>query len=182
MFEILGTIFSSVFAGGATGIIGLIAQRIADHKNKQLDLQSQKMRQEYDILRRETDSKTSVKEIEGKTQIAQIESQTEQDKADATVLTASYALEPTRYSSQTAPQSKILIILDVFRGCVRPFLTIYLCAVTTAIYLQAYGILQKNSLTSEQALELNKKIIDTILYLTTTCVLWWFGTRNKGLK
>ena len=31
----------------------------------------------------------------------------------------------------------------------------------------------------DQTEEMWGLIVGTILYLTTTCVLWWFGTRNK---
>jgi hypothetical protein len=27
--------------------------------------------------------------------------------------------------------------------------------------------------------QLHQQIVFTLLYLFTTCVLWWFGTRNK---
>ncbi len=37
-----------------------------------------------------------------------------------------------------------------------------------------------DSLSAEQAIQLIQMVVGTILYLTTTCVLWWFGTRNKG--
>jgi hypothetical protein len=55
---------------------------------------------------------------------------------------------------------------------------VYLCILTTLIYLLARNKVTAEDLTSTEALDLLKLIIGSILYLTTTCVLWWFGTRN----
>lgn len=74
-----------------------------------------------------------------------------------------------------------LVALDVLRGVIRPGLTVYLCAITTLVYLEARGILAAAgaSLNPTQALAVHDLIVSTILYLTTTTVLWWFGTRNS---
>jgi len=72
------------------------------------------------------------------------------------------------------------VIIDFIRGIVRPGLTVYLCALTTMIYVQARELLGKEDMTLASAIELEKLIVQTILYLTTTCILWWFGTRNSA--
>ena len=90
--------------------------------------------------------------------------------------------EPVRYSEgvqATPTQAWLLLLLDLVRGLVRPGLTVYLCFVTTVVYLQARGLLVASPLTPEQAVGMVNQIIATVLYLTTTCVLWWFGTRSK---
>jgi hypothetical protein len=94
---------------------------------------------------------------------------------------ASFKMD-TRYSegaAYTKGQAWGLVALDVVRGLVRPGLTVYLCVLTTMIYLQARELIGKEDLNPDQALALEGQIVNTILYLTTTCVLWWFGTRNK---
>src|SRR5262249_44371924 len=104
------------------------------------------------------------------------------DAAASRAFEASYAMEPKRYS-EGVPVGKVggflLILLDLFRGVVRPALTVYLCAISTLIYLQARELIGKENLSTDQALQIEHLIVGTILYLTTTCVLWWFGTRNK---
>jgi hypothetical protein len=67
----------------------------------------------------------------------------------------------------------------MFRGIVRPALTVYLCVLTTYVWLQVHQVLDKQPLSGSEALQIWQLIVGTILYLTTTCVLWWFGTRNK---
>jgi hypothetical protein len=193
MLEILGTVFGSIFSGGATGIIGVVAQRFADYKNKQLDMQLEAQRQANALQMKEVDAKIMAQEATAKVEQTKVEGElrkeddiikgkTETDVADAAALAASYNLEPKQFSSGTLTDGQrwLMVVLDAFRGAVRPLLTIYLCMLTTLVYYQARNILSGQQLDMATAMELEKMIVGTILYLTTTCVLWWFGTRNKG--
>lgn len=183
MLEILGTVVGSIFSGGATGIIGVIAQRFADYKNKQLDMQLEAQRQANALALKDADAKIMAQEWAAKTQVAQIETAGATDVADAQAFAASYQLEPKRYSSEaslTPGQNWLMVVLDFCRGIVRPALTIYLCALVTIVYFLARDKVRAEDLTSTEALELLKLIIGTILYVWTTVTLWWFGSRNKG--
>jgi hypothetical protein len=182
MLEILGTIFGSVFSGGATGLIGVALQRYADFKNKQLDMQLAKQKFDQDVALKQLDMQVMEKEWAGRVQVAQTEAEATADAAASQAFAASYGMEPKRYS-EGVPVGKVggflLILLDLFRGIVRPALTVYLCVLTTYIWLQVHEVMAKEPLTSGEALKIWQLIVGTILYLTTTCVLWWFGTRNK---
>ena len=187
MLEIIGLVFSSIFSGGATGLMGAAAQRYADYKNKELDIQLEKQRGELELAKREKDAQIMAQEWAGRTRVADIERVGAESVADANAFSTSFALEPKRYAEGvvfTQGQAWVMVLTDTFRGIVRPLLTIYLCVLTTMIYVQARALLSKEDLDVSQALELEKLIVGTVLYLTTTCVLWWFGTRNKqnGLK
>ena len=72
-----------------------------------------------------------------------------------------------------------MVSLDAFRGFIRPALTVYLCALTTYVWFQVRAVLATEDLDPAAVLDVWKMVVGTILYLTTTCVLWWFGTRNK---
>jgi hypothetical protein len=183
MFETIAGIFGSILSGGATGLLGVGIQRIADYKNKKLDIEIQKQKFEQERALRELDAKIMEQEWAARTKVAQVEAEGKREVADAEAFAASFKLEPVRYSEGVKPGPVggfMLIFLDFLRGIVRPGLTVYLCVLTTLIYLQARELLNKEDLTSEQALGVESFIINTILYLTTTCVLWWFGTRNRG--
>jgi hypothetical protein len=182
MLTILGTIFSSIFSGGATGIIGVIAQRFADYKNKQLDMQLEAQRHANAVALRRVDAEIMAQEWAARTKVAEVEGETAKEVADAAAFGKSFEMEPQRYSGEklTPNQQWVMVALDAFRGAVRPMLTVYLCVLTTLIYILARQKVQAEDLTSGEALELLKLIIGSILYLTTTCVLWWFGTRNKN--
>ena len=183
MLELLGTVFGSIFSGGATGIIGVIAQRIADYKNKQLDIEAQAKRAEHEIAMRKADAEIMAQEWAARTKVAEVEAAGREAVAAEQSFAASFGMEPKRYAEGVKPsrgQGWVLVMLDALRGSVRPVLTVYLCAVTTMVYLQAYSIMETQPLTADQAIDLVRLIIGTILYLTTTCVLWWFGTRNRS--
>ena len=182
MLEIIGTIFGSVFSGGATGLIGVGLQRYADHKNKQLDIQLAKQKFDQDLALKQMDMQMMEKEWAGRVQVAQTEAEAAADVAASRAFEASLASEPKRYSEGVKvgrAGGLLLVLMDVFRGMVRPALTVYLCVLSTLIYYQARELVAKENLTPDQSLSIENMIVGTILYLTTTCVLWWFGTRNK---
>lgn len=178
MLSFLSTIFSSVFAGGATGIIGVIAQRFADYKNKQLDLQAEKQRNEFALAMKDKDAAIMQQEWAARTTIAATDADARVQVADAAAFGESLgeaALSDHAHVSRW--QQWLFVLVDVVRAMIRPGLTVYLCALTTMIYLEVRVV--TDVVSQDKAYELLDLIVGTILYLTTTCVLWWFGTRNK---
>lgn len=185
MLEILGTIFGSIFSGGATGLIGVVLQRFADYKNKQLELQIDAQKQSHEIALRRVDAEISAQEWAARTQVAQVEAAGKEAVADAQAFAASFGLEPKRYAEGvklTTGQAWLMVVLDALRGSVRPLLTVYLCFLTTVVWYQARSVLGAENLDTQAALDVWKMVVGNILYLTTTCVLWWFGTRNKAAQ
>lgn len=183
MLEILGTIFGSIFSGGATGLIGAAAQRYADYKNKQLDMQLNAQKFANEVALRKVDAEIMEQEWAARTQVATVEGEAAKDVAASNAFAESYKMEPQRYSDAsklTPGQTWIMVLLDGLRGSVRPLLTIYLCGLTTAVWIQAHSKLSVEDLDSSSALDVWKMVVGNILYLTTTVVLWWFGTRNKA--
>jgi hypothetical protein len=183
MFEVLGVIFGNIFSGGATGLLGVIAQRFADYKNKQLDMELEKQRHANAVELRRVDAEIMAQEWAAKTKVAEVEADAAKDVAASNAFAESFKMEPQQYSDSkrlTPRQQWVMVILDALRGSVRPLLTLYLIVLTTAVWIQARAKLGVEDLTGETALEVWKMVVGNILYLTTTVVLWWFGTRNKG--
>ena len=58
-------------------------------------------------------------------------------------------------------------------------LTLYLVIVAHMMYINLHAMLQERGaqLTGEQIQTLAMQVIGTLLYLATTAVVWWFGTR-----
>lgn len=181
MLELLGTVFSSIVAGGMTGILGVVVQRFFDMKNKTLDMQLIEKKHAHEVQMKRVDAEIMDKEFANRTQVANIEATSREAVADAQAFASSFN-EPQRYSDSVKPslgQAWLLVILDFIRGIVRPALTVYLCAVTTLIYLNAKATIDEYPMPHEDAVNLINTVVNTILYLCSTCVLWWFGTRNK---
>jgi hypothetical protein len=183
--DLLATVLSSIFGGGATGLLGVILQRFADYKNKQLDMQLERQRAELEIAKRRVDAEIAAQEWAARTKVAQIEGETAQEVAQSEAFKASLFQEPSRYSSATGltrGQQWILVGLDTLRGSVRPLLTLYLCVLTTLIWLNVKNVLGGAVISPDftSAIEIWKIVVGHVLYLSTVVTLWWFGTRNKG--
>lgn len=169
----------SVLSGGATGLIGTAIQSIYQYKTRQLDIDLEKTKAANELEKQKLDIQMQAQEWASRTQIATITTQGEVDQADAATLGASYQLEPQQYSEKTLlthAQNWIFVFIDALRAVIRPGLTVYLCAVTTMIYMQTRGLITTNQVDSFALLE---KLVNTILYVTTTVILWYFGSRNK---
>lgn len=180
--DVLATIFGSIFSGGATGLLGVLIQRWADYKNKQLDLQLEKERRETEIAKRKADAEVISAEWNGRLKVATAEGDTAKDVAETNAFAQTLFKEPERYSNAatvTPGQQWILVVLDALRGAVRPLLTIYLCALTTYVWFQVRELVAAENLDGTAAIEVWKMVVGNILYLTTTVTLWWFGTRNR---
>lgn len=152
--------------GGLTGLIGGIAQKFADYKTKKLELEMIQKKTESEIALRKVDAEIMAQEWAARTKVAEIETASEDFKASFN--------EPKLYSEKVTPNEKqgwLLVFVDFLRGFVRPALTLYLCAIITVLYLRTDG-----GKVDPQS------IVDTILYLATLSVSWWFGSRTGKQK
>jgi hypothetical protein len=170
----------SVLSGGATGLIGTAIHSIVEFKTKKLEIELQKTKFANEIEMRRVDAQIMQQEWASRTKVAEIEGASAEAVADAKAFAASFN-EPQQYSEKslvTKSQNWALVFLDVLRGCIRPVLTVYLCGITTLIYIQARQLIS-DGLTVPEALDLTNRVVETVLFLTTVCVTWWFGTRTK---
>ncbi len=153
---------SDLVFGGITGLVGGALQKLADYKTKKLEVEDNKLKRDHEERLRKLDSEIMAQEWAQRTKVAEVE-------ADVRMYEASQN-EPELYSAAVKPtkgQGWILVALDALRGSVRPLLTLYLCGVTTFMYAETDG-----GTINPQT------VVDTILYLTTVCVGWWFASRG----
>jgi hypothetical protein len=71
--------------------------------------------------------------------------------------------------------------VDWLRGFMRPALTLYLTGLTTVITWMAWDIMKKYGLegmTAIEAVAIFNEVITIVVYLTVSCVTWWFGDRR----
>lgn len=186
--DTLLTFGGSILSGGATGLLGVLVQRWADHKKQQMDLEVLREQNRHALALREVDIRLTDREWAGRVAVAREEGEARVQAADAAAFGATLTAEPVRWAEGAGPDGRLgragwflMILLDVFRGVVRPGLTVFLCWITTRIYYQTQQLLETYgaSLTAADLVGIIRLVIATILYLTTTCVLWWFGTRNR---
>lgn len=180
--DIFGGI-ASVLSGGVTGLIGTVTQKIFDYKSKQLDIQLQKDKFANDVEMKKAEAAIMAQEWAARTQVAKIETEGASDVQDSKGFAASFSTEPQRYSqgSLSEKQNWLMVFLDFMRGIIRPGLTLYLCAIATMLYINARKMVP-NMVPVDETLAMVRQITDTLLYLFTTCVCWWFGSRGDGKK
>jgi len=177
-------LISSIFSGGLTGLLGVAFQRFFDFLKVKQEIEMRKLDQAHEINMRKADAEIMAQEWAARTQVATIEGASKEAVAADNAFAASFAMEPKQYSAKVKVgpfAGFLLVLIDFLRGIVRPGLTVYLCVITTLIYLEAKAIMATVdwALETAQAVSIHERIVATILYLTTTCVLWWFGTRNR---
>lgn len=152
----------SVLTGGATGLLGTVVsgaidffQSRAEH-NRELDL-------------RRLDIELAQAEANSAERVAAIEAEGARGRAELEAMAASYREASSRMSR---PGDGFLMkLVDFVRGMTRPVLTWGLVALVGVIYftLGAGGL---------EPEAIRPRIIETVLYLTTAAVLWWFGQRQ----
>lgn len=174
---------ASILGGGITGVIGSVAQRIFEYKTKKLEIELQKEKFANEQALRKLDAEIMSQEWAARAKVAQVEGEANIETEDAKAFASALTSEPKLYheGTLTSAQNWLMVVLDFARGIIRPGLTIYLCALTTLIYIQARAVMG-HFIDPTQAYNLVDGIVQTVLYLTSTCVLFWFGTRNTGKK
>lgn len=196
MLTILGTLLSSIFAGGATGLLGVLIQRFFDMKARSQDLELVRINNAHaialadkEITKAEVGAKAQVdvadRDLQARIEEARADLQGREAEAAAAVQEASYRHDGAKFLTGAVLRSRSRFVLwtmaavDAARGLVRPGLTAYLVVLTHLMYADMQSLLAKHG--EEMALstvrELQLQIVATILYLVTVAVVWWFGTR-----
>jgi hypothetical protein len=165
----VGEYLTSILAGGATGLLGTGISRVFSFfENKQ------KYRQQLELLRinreaakEESEYRLKEAELSGKLKLSQIEEEGRAaSEAGANLaLGNSYLEAATRWSEGNSPW---MVFVDVLRGVTRPGLTILLCLTAFVMW------------TRTEDKDLENQIVMTFLYLNTSAVLWWFGSRPSS--
>ena len=181
MLGILGSFITSGVLGGLTGVLGNWLQQRANAKMKKLEIEADVVRMAHELKIKEADLAIMGKEWAGRQGVAIAEASGAEAVAELKAFTNSYNIGP-QYSKGIEPstgQAWALVALDLFRGSIRPGLTVFLIAMTAKIYFQAQTLMVAPLITQELASDIVIKVISTILYLTTSSFMWWFGSRNN---
>jgi len=143
-------LLTSIFAGGATGIFGSFINRIFGFFEKREE-------RKFVLQKYKLDAEARTQEHEYHMEEARLE-------ANSKALQASYAHD----SSIGVASTWVINILRL----VRPLLTVFLIILSASVI---FHLSTSDQLNSAQA----NYIIQSILYLTTTAITWWFGDRSR---
>ena len=72
--------------------------------------------------------------------------------------------------------------VDGLRGLMRPVITLYFAIIMTVIAYQLMKLNNGQWVNPTEAQAMLREVINAIIFLTTTAVTWWFGSRpsNRG--
>ena len=164
--SILSMVGSAV-AGGATGLIGTIGTKVLEYKTRKEELK-------FELEHRKVDIEEIKLETERDIAVSNIEADAQRDVAASNIQIASYDSDKAKYGDK-------LWFVDMVRGFMRPLITLYMLSIMTwlaiVIHQSVSGI---EAMSAEQVLSLWVIIIDAVIYLTTTAVTWWFGSRPSS--
>ena len=148
----------SLAAGGATGLVGTALSYATRHLGARQGHQQEVELRQLDLRIAETEAQTAERQ-------AALETDTRTQEAEWEAVHASYKEAARRWSR--AGDSGWMVFVDVVRGLTRPALT----WASVAGLGWIWWFLPVEAAVSE-------RVVDTIIYLASTCVLWWFGARG----
>lgn len=194
---------SNLLTGGASGLLGGITGIFGGVVTAFTNYKMQKLKNEHDLAMIKAETDAMVAEAEAKIEVTRAETAAEIEVAEVKALTESYkeaskSLFDSSYMKMLMKDGKwwyprimmgtliafLFGIIDFIKSSCRPFLTFYLMGASTWVTLLAYKVLL-NSLggdviTPEQAYRLFNVAVNTVMYLTVTCVSWWFADRRTA--
>ena len=187
--------------GGITGLVGSAVTGIFNYKTQKLKNEMdkwkgehvlKKMDKEMEIIKTETEASITITtaEIEGAIELSEADAYKESQKHSAALFAPSFADRMFAVEGWlkwiTIPIGSFIGLLfgvvDFLKTFMRPGLTMYLTGMTTYITIIAYDIIRQEGmeLTADQATAIFMRVINIVVYLTVTCVTWWFADRRMA--
>ena len=144
------------------------------------ELDQADMRLEADLLLKQTETET-----QGQLALAQVEADAARDVMAGQVQAASYKQDKATYAKihqlsgwWGAFWQGMLALVDMVRGFMRPAITLYLLVICSVIAWELYDLVEAmETLLPTQAWPLFQQVVNAIIFLCTTSVTWWFGSR-----
>ncbi len=150
----------AILTGGASGLLGTALSAATDWF-------ARRQRHTHEIELRRLDMEAARIEAASAERVAAVEAEGARDAAAWAAMETSHREAARRWSRG---DSHWLVAVDVVRGLMRPCLTAGALALVAAVYFSLGE-------TDIEMLDVRPRMIDTVLYIATTCVLWWFGAR-----
>jgi len=185
-------IITTLLGGGLTGLFGSVITAFSNYK-------MQKIKNEHEIAIITAESNAIVVEsqaqivvqkakIEEEIQVAEVEALKESYKDQSTTLFDKSYMQSLMGSKWFSWIGAIIAfmfgLVDFMKQACRPVLTYYLVGASTWITVIAYKLLQEamgqTPLALDKAYDIFNQVTYLILYLTVSCVTWWFCDRRMA--
>ena len=189
--------------GPIMGIVGSIATSITNYKIKQLEIKEKELDRAHQLAMIEATTKATIAETEANIKVAQITYEGQVDIEEAKAFTVSQKEGNKRNLDAGIIESMFnrgqimsffagfltvgLGLCDVFKGLMRPFLTIYMVFLASWTTYECYDIMQgldKSNFDPESIRQEWKETGIFIWNMASALVMWWYGDRRiaKSIK
>jgi hypothetical protein len=194
-------LFETIF-GAATGLIGNVVSGIFNYKTAKLKIESDKLNNEHELKMVSAETDAMIQESKANIAINRAKIEGEVDLADANVYLQSQKEgnkntfsnewidkmmnQPGKWKIITLPVATFLAFMfgltDFFKGLIRPLLTAYLTGLTTWVTIMAWKIMKMDGVVMDldTATGIFQDTTSIVIYLTVSCVTWWFGDRRMA--
>lgn len=169
----------SIVSGGATGLFGSLFKGIGDYFKRKQEMA-------HELAMRKADMEMMDKEWEYRDRAAAREGEVRLQESADDLQQASYQHDQATYSRglkiKLAFNRTLLVMVDVIRGLTRPALTIIMLWMVWDLSKEVRAVIDAagvERIDIATAMDLQKRIVCTVLYLASMCVAWWFGDRGK---
>lgn len=183
--------------GGVTGLLGNVLTGILGYKTQKLknDFELEMVKVESEAMRLEAQMQIQITkaEIEGAVEIADTQAYMISQREGSKTMFSEKWIDKLfsvqgKFGRFFAVPAAVLIatafaFVDWLRGFMRPALTLYLTGVTSVLTYLAWQILQKhglNTMSTSEAVATYTQVTSMVIYLTVSCVTWWFGDRRMS--
>lgn len=181
-------IIESTILGTVTGLLGNVFTSVVTHKNKRMEQDHELKMRQMDLKERDLESDIALKlesahlkrDIEAFESEMYKESISSENANTEELGLLSQMLGKRDKSFLTSALIAISSLAEILRSVMRPLLTLYFVILTSYLTHEAIVIIQHHGklFTQELANNLFTRIVDIIVYLTVSCVTWWFGDRR----
>jgi len=188
--------------GGLTGLIGNVVGGIFKFKTAKLEAEMMGLRFSHDLDMVKAETEAMIMEAKANIAVTRAAIEGEVELADAGVyLQSQKEGNKNLFSNKwidklmsvegkwkfiTFPVGVLVAFLfgmtDFVKGMIRPSLTVYLAGITTWITFRAWDIMQMENVTVtvSEATKIFNDTTSIVIYLTVSCVTWWFGDRRMS--
>lgn len=172
MIESILGIFSGGAFGAVTGLVGSWLTKREERATLELKQAHESKMRELDIDEAKQEHSRALELADKKNQAVQTEAEIQADIK---------AAETFETSIKVGNQPSGIAWIDGFRSLMRPLITLFLllASVVLTVKISTLGV-GLETLGVEPLSAMLQQIINELLFLTTTVVTWWFGTRGSS--
>lgn len=190
-FDLVGAAMGGGGLGVITGLIGTALTKYSELQQKKADLALVREQNSHARLlalqEQEGNLKLAAMSAQSQERIAEINAETRALERASMDFIASHESDRATYltpvvQAQSRMARVLMALVDFMRGFIRPGATIYSYVLLTGLVLWVTELYRIKAfvLTGDQAFQIAQMVLGTVVYLVTTCTVWWFGIRPNA--